>query len=107
MSDIEFIDGLMFRPPVTKDGRPLPDFIKAKASIKVADLIAYLQTVETEWLNFDVKESKKGNWYAAVDNWTPTKDKEYADGMASAREATHPAVAPPAVADFHDDDIPW
>ena len=92
MSDIDFIDGLIIKAPVKKDGCPLPHFIKAKGSIKIAELIGYLQTVQTEWLNFDVKESKKGNWYCAVDDWTPTKDEEYAKGTAAAREAMSPSA---------------
>ena len=102
--DIDFIDGLHFKAPVKKDGSPLPDFIKAKGSIKVQELIGWLQTVQTEWVNFDVKVSKKGNWYCAVNTWEPTKDEEYQKGAAQAKEAMAPAPVPDGIAD---DDIPF
>jgi hypothetical protein len=99
-NDVKFIDGLMFRPPVKKDGSPLPHFIKAKGSIKRAELINALQGMEGEWVNFDVKESKGGKWYASVDEWTPTKDQEYSKGVAEAKAAMAPA-------DDFEDDIPF
>ena len=101
MSDIQFINGLIIKPPVKKDGSPLPSFIKMKGSIKRAELIETLQGMEGEWVNFDVKESKQGKWYASVDNWEPTKDQQYAEGMEQAR-----AAAEPAGGDF-EDDIPF
>ncbi len=104
MSDqFDYVEGLRIKEPVTKDGRPLPDFIKAKGSIKVSEMIGWLQTVDTEWVNFDVKVSKKGNWYVAVDNWTPTKDEEYQKGAAQARQA----MSPPPAENFEDQDIPF
>ena len=102
MSDsVDFIEGLFVKAPVKKDGSPLPHFVKAKGSIKVADMIGWLQTVQTEWVNFDVKESKKGNWYVAVDKWEPTKDEQYDKGMHQAKAA----LAPDNIID--DDDIPF
>lgn len=102
MSDIEFIDGLFIKEPVTKDGKPLPDFIKAKGSMKVAELIGWLNTQESEWVNFNVKVSKAGKWYVAVDNWTPTKDEEYDKGLHQAKAAMAPAEP-----DLEDPDIPF
>ena len=91
--DIVFIDGMMFKPPVKKDGSPLPDFIKAKGSIKRVELIAWLESHNTEWLNFDVKESRAGKWYAALDTWEPDSQKqEYDKGAAQAKAAMSPEV---------------
>lgn len=106
MSDIQFINGLMFKPPVKKDGSPLPHFIKGKGSIKRNELIATLQAMEGEWVNFDVKESKQGKWYCSVDNWEPTKDQQYAEGMQQAQQAaaTPAPVEPPP---FDDMDVPF
>ena len=59
MSDIEFIDGLIAKAPHPK----APEFVKAALSIKRADLIAWLQGRNEEWINADVKESKHGKWY--------------------------------------------
>ena len=64
----EFINGLIVKKPNEK----APDFAKASISIKREELIAYLQGKNEEWLNIDVKESKKGSWYCEVNNWRPS-----------------------------------
>ena len=97
MSEIEFINGLIFKAPSEK----APDYVKAKGSIKVSELMAWLDGRETEWVNFEVKLSKAGKWYAAVDSWEPTKDQQYAEGVAQAKAAVAPET------DFADDDIPF
>ena len=66
-NDIEFINGLSFKAP----NENAPEYVKAKGSIKRAELIAWLQTKDGEWVNFDLKVSNGGKWYAAVDNWKP------------------------------------
>jgi hypothetical protein len=89
---------LIFKAPSEK----APDYVKAKGSIKVSELMAWLDGRETEWVNFEVKVSKAGKWYAAVDSWEPSKDQQYAEGVAQAK-----AAAQPVVEDFADDDIPF
>ena len=102
MSDVQFINGLLFKPPVKKDGSLRPSFVKAGGSIKRHELIETLQGMEGEWLNFDVLESKStGKWYAAVDTWEPTKDQEYKEGMDQAKQAAQP------VDNFEDQNIPF
>ena len=72
MSDeIEFVDGLIVKAP--REGAP--DFVKAAISIKVTDLILWLQGREGDWVNIDVKESKGGKWYAAVNAYKPKASK--------------------------------
>lgn len=99
MVDIEFIDGLSAKEP----HEFAPDFIKCRLSIKREQLIAWLQQRGGEWVNVDVKESKNGNWYCAVDNWKP-KDGNQAQGRAPQRQPERTAAAPEP--DF-DDDIPF
>lgn len=65
--DIEFPKGLIVKAP--RDGAP--DFVKASISIKVEELIEWLSGREGEWVNLDVKESKGGKWYAAVNTFKP------------------------------------
>ena len=72
MSDIEFISGLSFKAPNDN----APEYVKAKGSIKRADLIAWLGTKEGEWVSFDLKVSNGGKWYAAVDNWKPNSERQ-------------------------------
>lgn len=90
---IDYVEGLFIKEPNPK----APDFVKAKGSIKKADMIAWLKTVDDEWVNFDVKVSKAGKWYCAVDNWKP-------DAPATEKQLnSRPAPAPPVV----DDDLPF
>ena len=70
--DIQFVDGLIVKAP--RSGAP--DFVKASISIKVADLGVWLREKHKageEWVNVDVKTSKGGKWYAAVNTFKPEK----------------------------------
>lgn len=96
MSDIQFINGLTFKAPHER----APEYVKAKGSIKRDELIATLQAMTGEWVNFDVKVSQGGKWYAAVDNWKPN----------AKRESVPPKPKPAQQAEsggFVDDDIPF
>jgi len=66
-TDKKFIDGLFVKKPHAN----APSFIKSKISIKREELITWLQEQEGEWINLDVKESQKGEYYAQVDEWKP------------------------------------
>ncbi len=89
----KFVDGLMVKQPHSN----APDFIKASISIKNAELIAWLQGQQGEWINIDIKESKGGKWYAAVNDFKPDSTKA---SPASQPEASqHP--------DFDDSTIPF
>ncbi len=72
MSDIEFVDGLIIKPPHPN----APDFVKCAISIKRKDLGNWLRGKQDEWINLDVKESKNGKWYAAVNTFKPEKKEE-------------------------------
>jgi len=67
--EIEFVDGLIVKPPHEK----APDFVKCNISIKRKDLGNWLRGKEDDWINVDVKVSKNGKWYAAVSTWKPEK----------------------------------
>ncbi len=96
MSDIEFISGLSFKAPNDN----APDYVKAKGSIRRADLIAWLGTKDGEWGNFDVKVSQNGKWYAAVDNWKPS-------GQDKPKAKTGGGGSSPAPLDDDGDGIPF
>ena len=67
----EFVDGLIIKAPHEK----APDFVKAAISIKRSELITWLSTRTEDWINLDVKVSKKdpSKWYAQVNDWQPSK----------------------------------
>jgi len=61
-----FIDGLIAKAP----SENAPDFVKAKLSIQVRDLMAFLEKhKDNVWLNVDIKESKEGKWYAELNTF--------------------------------------
>ena len=62
--------------------------------------MAWLDGRETEWVNFEVKVSKAVKWYSAVESWEPSKDQQYAEGVAQAKAAVEPEP-------FFDDSIPF
>jgi len=68
----EFIDGIRIYAPHER----APKFVKGKLSIRRQDLIDFLQKRNDDWINADIKESKKGNWYLEINNWKPTKQNE-------------------------------
>lgn len=71
MSDeIQFVKGLLVKAPHER----APDFVKASISIKVAELEEWLSTQSGEWVNIDVKESRGGKWFAAVNTYKPKAD---------------------------------
>jgi len=68
----EFIDGLIIKPPRQGD----PDFVKGSISIKREALIAFLQGKQDEWINVDIKVSKKGSWYGQINDWKPNQTQQ-------------------------------
>jgi len=90
----EFVDGLIIKKPHDK----APEFVKCAISIKRSELISWLSTRTEDWINIDVKVSKKDKWYAQVNDWQPSKQ----DLTAAQQQATKPS----SEADF-DDDIPF
>jgi hypothetical protein len=86
-NDTKFIEGLIIKAPNER----APEYVKAKLSIRNAELIRFLQArvaAGEEWTNADVKVSQGGKWYAAVDEWKP-------DGKRTERKP-----------DFDDDGLP-
>ncbi len=100
MSDVKFIGGLSFK---AKNANA-PDYVICKGSIKREDLIAWLQSEQGEWINFDVKESKGGKIYAAVDTWKPNGGGSARQGGQQQRQ--RPQQQAP-VDDFDSDSIPF
>lgn len=103
-TETEFVDGLIVKAPHEN----APEYVKAKLSIKNAELIATLQARldrGEEWTNVDVKVSQGGKWYPAVGNWKPNGGSGGSRGGAPQRE--RPAKATDEAPQFADDDIPF
>jgi hypothetical protein len=98
MADIQFIDGLIIKAPNER----APDYVKAKLSIKRADLIDWLKKQDGDWINADIKVSQAGKWFAAVDNWKPDGQRQQ-----SGSRTPDGSRGAPLQRDEIDDDIPF
>lgn len=106
MSDNKFINGLIVKEPNER----APDYVKARLSIKRAELIAWLQSEQGEWINADIKVSQGGKWYAAVDDWKPDSQRGQQPSRPARQQSAPQRQAPQQSApvdDFAEDDIPW
>jgi len=105
MSDVKFIGGLTFKAKHPN----APEYVICKGSIKREDLIAWLSSEQGDWINFDVKESKGGKLYAAVDDWKPNQGGGTSSrrGGQEQRERPQRATNQPPMDDFADDNIPF
>ena len=90
MSEKQFVDGLIVKPPHEK----APDFVKCSISIKRKDLGNWLRGKSDDWINLDVKAAKSGKWYAEVNDWKPQARGDEPRGSG-------------AGSDFIDDDLPF
>lgn len=68
MNDTIFADGMS-----VKQGPEKAPWVKAKVSIKVDAFVDFLNQHKNDggWVNIDIKESKKGNLYADLNNYLP------------------------------------
>ena len=74
---MKFIGGLFVNAP-----RPnAPDFVKGSISINAGKFVNWLKENrelinEKGYINIDLLESQKGDWYAKVNDWKPEKKQE-------------------------------
>lgn len=103
MADIKFVDGIIVKPP-----RPgAPEYIKCKMSFHRAELREWLGESTDEWINVDVKESRSGKWYAAVNPWKPRTPTSEPPRPPIPARAPINGCPQPDHGDFVDDDIPF
>lgn len=113
MNEAPFINGMSVKKP----GERAPSYIIANLSIKRDELITFLQAQEGEWINAQIKESKQGKWYIALDSWKPgetTKGAPRSETMQSeaSQQATEPVtdediIEYPSDEEINPDDIPF
>jgi hypothetical protein len=70
--DIKFPKGFIVKAP--RDNAL--DFVKASISIKREELIEWLSSRDTDWINLDVKEANSGHWYASVNTFKPKQESK-------------------------------
>ena len=101
MADMKFVDGMFVKAPHAN----APDFVKASISLKVVEMLAWLNQQQGEWVNLDMKESREGKWYVSVSTFEPKKpsernDQGQDDGSPESQQSNPPE-------DDFSDDIPF
>ena len=99
-----FVDGMMVK---RRDNAP--DFVVCNLSFKVEEIKAFLDQHQRDgWVNADIKVSKGGNLYAALDTWRPSTGEAATAGMAAAKAAAgHVPPAAPMPEGIDGDDVPF
>jgi hypothetical protein len=75
MDDIKFAEGLYFKEPSDN----APDFIKGRLSIqknKFLEWVGNAEFNESGYINLDIKISKGGKPYIAVNDWKPNQQQQ-------------------------------
>ena len=66
-NQITFVNGM-----IAKRQDNAPDFVLCNLSLKVEDLIQFMQQYQNNgWVNIDIKRSKQGKIFAALNTWRP------------------------------------
>lgn len=97
MNDKEFPEGLIFKLPREN----APDYVIGSISIKRAELIAWLEGRDGDWVNLNLKRSQGGKGYAEVDTWKPQQGGKPAKSEGYSKPSTRRLAAEP------DDTIPF
>ena len=96
MSEPIFVNGLIWKDPSPR----APDFIKGKLSIKVSELIAFLEDNQSnDWVNVIMKESKAGKIYFELDTWKPQTPNESDEATPSAMQKLNEGKVNPFLSD--------
>ena len=70
-NQVTFVNGM-----IAKRQDNAPDFVLCNLSLKVDDLISFMQQHNNNgWVNIDVKRSKAGKVFAALNTWKPTQNQ--------------------------------
>jgi len=100
VADMKFVDGMFVKAPHPN----APDFVKASISLKVVEVLAWLNQQQGEWVNLDVKEAREGKWYASVSTFEPKppseRNQQQDTGAPESQQSNPPK-------DDFSDDIPF
>jgi len=101
VADMKFVDGMFVKAPHAN----APDFVKASISLKVVEMLAWLNQQQGEWVNLDVKESREGKWYVSVSTFEPKPPSERnGQGQDDGSPECHQGNPPK---DYFNDSIPF
>jgi len=98
-NDKVFVDGL-----IVKRHENAPDYVLCNLSIKVEELIPFLQQhASNGWVNVQCKQGKSGKLYAELDTWKPT----HGDTARQEAPKVRQQLEQPAGGGDFDEDIPF
>lgn len=107
-----FPDGLIVREPSST----APDFVKCTVFVNVEQFHKWANNQkenisEKGWLAFNIKESKKGGYYAQLDTWKPQKQSDTVKDKTTYTTPEYTNATTSPIADFPDgidiNDIPF
>ncbi len=68
-----FVDGMIFKLPHPN----APEFVKGSLSLKIEDLTKFMTEHNNNgWVNIDLKVSRGGKGYAALNTWKPDATRQ-------------------------------
>jgi hypothetical protein len=74
MNEAKYAEGIFYNPKNPK----APEFVLGGISIKREEALNWLAKEDGEWVNLDIKVSKKtGKPYLQVNEWKPSGEKSY------------------------------
>ena len=89
-----FVSGLFFKSPHPS----APDFVKGKLSIKVSELIPFIQQYQNnDYVNIDLLLSKEGKFYMKLDTWQPQQQQQTAQYPTQPQPQNQPVQQYPPV----------
>lgn len=104
-----FADGIIFKAPNEQTKEKAP-WVKGHISIKVPDLIVFLNKYNTKggWINLDLKKSKeKGTLYLELNQWQPKQKDDLGLDDEPKVEVKEPIIDPSDGRDLTPDDNPF
>lgn len=105
MENSKFAKGLFF-----KRNPNAPDFVVGNLSIKAKEFVDWMrENVKPDgWVNLQVKQSKEGKYYAEIDTWEPSGDRQKAPEAPLSPQPTKPAQTEfDGFMESVDDDLPF
>jgi hypothetical protein len=68
-----FVEGIIFKLP--REGAP--EYVKGTLSFNVEEAVAFLEkNVKNGWVNVDIKKSRAGKYYLALNTFVPKSAEE-------------------------------
>lgn len=103
-SGVTFIDGMRIEKPNEK----APEWVKLKISFKVDDFIKFAKAHQDRgWLNVDLRKSKQGKLYLALNDFKPQSNNRDEEEFERAMERDLNTEVKPEGEAINPDNLPY